>query len=166
MSPRTFSFWAGSPPCPTRPFGLQWKKGRRIGGATVSLALRIFTLALLFAWQAVAIGASGPAHFCQRQVETHAAECHCPHGEAKAAASHDETALRADCCDEPGWELPAPVMADVSNGSVLLAVPPAPVPTRLVFQPVEGGRILSLARWDTPHAQGPPVFLRIRSLLI
>ncbi len=133
----------------------------------MSQALRIFTLALLFCWQAVAVGASGPAHFCPRQVETRATECHCPHGAEKARkASHGEATLRMDCCDEPGWELPASALADISTHSALLAAPPAPPPAWLAPKPPEGGRLLSLALWETPHAQGPPVFLRIRSLLL
>jgi hypothetical protein len=133
----------------------------------VSLALRIFTLALVLGWQAVAVGALGPAHFCQRQVETRATECHCPHGAAKAdTAPHDEPVLRMDCCDEPGWELPAPSFADVSSHSSLPGVLPAQVPAGSTLRPAEGARLLSLALWDTPQAQGPPVFLRVRSLLI
>lgn len=132
----------------------------------MSLALRIVTLALLFCWQAVAVGASGPAHHCQKQLERRSAECHCPHGAAKAAKAHGEATLRGDCCDEPGWELPAPVVADVSSHFAPLAIAPAPPPERLTFQPVEGERALPLSRWDTPPAQGPPVYLRIRSLLI
>ncbi|MBZ4420214.1 hypothetical protein [Myxococcus sp. RHSTA-1-4] len=133
----------------------------------MSQALRIFTLALLLGWQAVAAGAGGPAHFCQKQVETRSAECHCPHGEMKAEkAPHGQPALRMDCCEEPGWEMPPPAFADVSSHSHLVAPPPALLPRWLSIRPPEGGRLPMLARWETPPAQGPPVFLRIRSLLI
>lgn len=132
----------------------------------MSLALRTFTLALLFAWQAASAGASGPAHFCPRQVQTRSSTCHCPHGLEKAAASRAETTLRMDCCDEPGWKLPALVVADVSSDFPPLAVSPTPLPVWLALRSIQGGPLLTLARWDTPHAQGPPVFLRIRSLLI
>jgi len=134
----------------------------------VSLALRIFTLALLFGWQAVAIGASGPAHFCPKQAEARASECHCPHGAVKAEpVPHGEATLRSDCCEEPGWELPEPAVADVSSShSALLAATPVPLPAQPTVRPIEGGHLRSLALWDTPYAQGPPVFLRIRSLLL
>lgn len=135
----------------------------------MSLALRILTLALLFGWQAVAIGASGPAHFCPKQAEARSTDCHCPHGAVKAqTASHDEATLSMDCCDEPGWELSAPpsALADSSSHSSLLAVSPAPLPAWCLPRPAEDRRLVSLALWDTPHAQGPPVFLRTRSLLI
>jgi hypothetical protein len=55
---------------------------------------------------------------------------------------------------------------DVSGHAASLAVPPAQTPVWLPSKPPEGDGHLSLALWDTPHAQGPPVFLRIRSLLI
>ncbi len=131
------------------------------------LVLRIFTLALLFGWQAVAVGASGPAHFCQKQVENRSDRCHCPHGELKAEqAPHSQPTLRMDCCDEPGWELPAPAFADVSSHSFLVAPMSGLLPAWFSVRPPEGGRILSLAHWEPPRAQGPPVFLRLRSLLL
>jgi hypothetical protein len=131
------------------------------------VVLRIFTLALLLGWQAVAVGASGPAHFCQKQVERRSAKCHCPHGELKAAqAPHSQPTLRMDCCDEPGWKLPAPTFADTTSNSFLVAPPADLPPTWLSVSPPEGGRLPSLALWEAPRAQGPPVFLRIRSLLI
>jgi hypothetical protein len=130
---------------------------------TVSLALRIFTLALLLGWQAVAVGASG-AHFCQKQAESRSDECRCPHGELlkDVKASHGQPELRMDCCDEPGWERPPPTFADLSSHSL----PAAPAPASPVIRPSELGRLPSFALWETPRAQGPPVFLRIRTLLI
>ena len=131
----------------------------------MSLALRIFTLALVLGWQAVAVGTLGPAHFCQRQLETRATECHCPHA-SEDTEPHEEPELRSDCCDEPGWQLPAPSFADVSSHSVLPGVPPGQVPAWAMLRPPGAALRRSLALWDTPHAQGPPVFLRVRSLLI
>jgi hypothetical protein len=131
----------------------------------VSLALRIFTLALLLGWQAIASGV-GLAHFCPKQAATTSA-CKCPHDGKKAdKASYDETALRKDCCDALERQMPAPVLVDVSSHGSPLAVPPAPSAAWLPVNAPEGGGRLALALWDTPHAQGPPVFLRIRSLLI
>ncbi|WNG52127.1 hypothetical protein F0U60_54500 [Archangium minus] len=131
----------------------------------MSLALRIFTLALLLGWQAAASGV-GLAHFCPKKAATRTA-CDCPHDGKKAEkVSHDETALRKDCCDALERDIPAPAVVDVSSHASPVAVPPAPPPLRLSFSAPEGGERRSFALWDTPHAQGPPVFLRVRSLLI
>lgn len=131
----------------------------------MSLALRIFTLALLLGWQAIASGV-GLAHYCPKQAAT-STTCNCPHKVKKAEkAPRDETTLRKDCCDALDWKAPAPAIVDVSSHAFPLAVPPAPPPMGLTFKAPEGGGRPSLALWDMPHAQGPPVFLRIRSLLI
>lgn len=131
----------------------------------MSLALRIFTLALLFGWQATASGMS-LAHYCPKQASTGTA-CKCPHEQKEAQqASYDETKVRKDCCDALDRDLPAPAFVDVSGHAFPLALPPAPPPMWRTFTAPEAGGHLSLARWDTPQAQGPPVFLRIRSLLI
>lgn len=133
----------------------------------MSLLLRIFTLTLVVGWQAVAVGASGPAHFCQKQLERRSAECHCPHGELKAEqAPHSQPTLRMDCCDEPSWDLPEAVFADVFSHSVLPAALPAELPAWLAVRPPMGGRLSAFALREAPFAQGPPVFLRIRSLLL
>jgi hypothetical protein len=143
------------------------RRGRPRIGDTVSLALRIFTLALLLGWQAVAVGASGSAHVCQRQIERHSDHCKCPHGELKAAHAPDASpVLRSDCCDEPGWELPAPTFADLSGHSALFALQPALLPTWLSVRPPQTGAVHSFTVRDRPLAQGPPVFLRIRTLLL
>jgi hypothetical protein len=131
----------------------------------VSLALRLFTLALLLGWQAVASGV-GLSHFCPKQATTLTA-CDCPHTEKKAEkAPHDETTLRRDCCDALDRDIPPPALVDVSSHASPLVVPLAPPPVWSTLQAPEDSGHLSLALWDTPHAQGPPVFLRIRSLLI
>ncbi|OJH38162.1 hypothetical protein [Cystobacter ferrugineus] len=131
----------------------------------MSLALRLFTLVLLLGWQAVASGV-GLAHFCPKQAATLTA-CACPHGEKKAeTAPHDETTLRKDCCDALDRDIPAPALVDVSSHAFSLGVPQFPPPVWLTLQAPEGIGRLSISLWDTPHAQGPPVFLRIRSLLI
>lgn len=131
----------------------------------MSLALRIFTLALLLGWQAVASGV-GLAHYCPKQATTTSA-CPCPHQEKKAEkASHDGETWRKDCCDALERGVPTPALVDVSSHGSLFALPPASTPVWLPPQASVGEGRLSLALWDTPHAQGPPVFLRIRSLLI
>ncbi|EPX55463.1 hypothetical protein D187_009074 [Cystobacter fuscus DSM 2262] len=131
----------------------------------MSLALRLFTLALLLGWQAVASGV-GLAHFCPKQAATLSA-CNCPHGEKKVeTAPRDETTLRKDCCDALDRDIPAPALVDVSSHVSPPGVPQSPPPVWLTVQAPEDSGRLSLALWDAPHAQGPPVFLRIRSLLI
>jgi hypothetical protein len=132
----------------------------------VSLALRIFTLALLLGWQAVATGLGGFAHFCPKQAGA-GTLCQCPHGEKKAEqGSHDQPALWKDCCDALGQEQAAPALADSSSHTSPLAAPAASPPMWLPSKAPEGGPRVSLALWDTPQAQGPPVFLRTLSLLI
>ncbi len=131
----------------------------------MALELRIFTLALLLGWQAVASGV-GLSHYCPKQAATTTA-CHCPHDEKEAqTASPGETTVRKDCCDALDRDPPAPALVDDSSHAASLAVPPAPVPMGPFFKAPEVGNRLAFALWDTPHAQGPPVFLRIRSLLI
>ncbi len=131
----------------------------------MSLALRILTLALLLGWQAVASGV-GLAHYCPKLASKGTA-CKCPHEEKEAQqASHDEPSVRKDCCDALDRDLPDPAFVDSSGHGSPLALPPASPPSWLALKaPEERGR-LALALWDSPHAQGPPVFLRIRSLLI
>jgi len=132
----------------------------------VSLALRIFTLALLLGWQAMASGLGGLAHYCPKQAGARTL-CKCPHAERKTQhGSHDQPTLWKDCCDALGQPIPAPAVADRSNHTVPPALPPAPPPSWLMPTAPEGGLRAAFSLWDSPHSQGPPVFLRIRSLLI
>lgn len=131
----------------------------------MSLVLRIFTLALLLGWQAVASGV-GLAHDCPKQASTGTA-CKCPHEVKKAEnASPAGPLVRKDCCDALDRDVPAPALVEASGHAFAFALPPASPPRWLALKaPEESGR-LSLALRDSPPAQGPPVFLRIRSLLI
>jgi hypothetical protein len=133
----------------------------------VSLVLRLFTLALLLGWQAIASGVGNLGHFCHKQVETRARECHCPHG--KMLAERDapgQATLRMDCCEAPHWELPEAVLADASHPVPFPAAPPALPPMGVLFRAPERHHLPVVVSWDTPRGQGPPVFLRTRSLLI
>ncbi len=135
--------------------------------ATVSLALRLFTLVLLLGWQALASGVGNLGHFCHKQVETRASECHCPHAAMLAEQDPDgQATLRMDCCEAPHWELPAAVLADASHPVPLLAAPPALPSTAVTVRAPERRHVPAPIAWDTPRGQGPPVFLRTRSLLI
>ncbi|AGC41474.1 hypothetical protein MYSTI_00115 [Myxococcus stipitatus DSM 14675] len=134
----------------------------------VSGLSRLLTLALLLGWQVVASGVAGLGHYCERQVQRRSSKCECPHTEAHAADdARSQPAFQSDCCDEPHWDLPAPTEASLSSYSPFLAAPPALPPAAwLHAQAPAYGPQRSLALWDVPHAQGPPVFLRIRTLLI
>lgn len=133
----------------------------------MSWVLRIFTLALLLGWQALASGVGNLGHFCHKQVETRASECHCPHDEMLAERTPDgQATLRMDCCEAPHWELPASILADASHSPPLLAAPPALPPTRDTVRVPERRPLPVPVPWDTPLGQGPPVFLRLRTLLI
>lgn len=135
----------------------------------VSGLSRLLALALLIGWQVVASGVAGLGHYCERQVQTGASKCRCSHGEAlaKGGDSHGGPMLVSDCCDEPHWELPAPTEAGLSSHGTFVVAPPAlPLAAWLPVRAPEHGPQLSLSLWDVPHSQGPPVFLRIRTLLI
>lgn len=133
----------------------------------MSLALRLFTLAMLLGWQAIASGVGNLGHFCHKQVETRASECHCPHGELLAEQdAPGQATLRMDCCEAPHWELPVPVLADASHSASLIAAPPSPPPTGFTLRAAGSRYLPPRVPWETPRGQGPPVFLRTRSLLI
>lgn len=136
--------------------------------AIVSGLSRLLTLALLLGWQVVASGVAGLGHYCERQVQRRSSKCECPHTEAHAADdSQGRPAFQGDCCDEPHWNLPAPTEASLSSFSPFLSAPPALPPAAWFHAKApEYGPQWSLALWEVPHSQGPPVFLRIRTLLI
>ncbi|WP_426752668.1 hypothetical protein [Myxococcus sp. Y35] len=129
---------------------------------------RILALALLLLWQAVASGAAGLGHYCEKQVQTRSSVCKCPHGAIHSeAAARGEPVLHAHCCDAPHWDLPAPTEAGSASHAPLISAPHVLVPAAwLPGPPVANTPRSAFARRDAPQGQGPPVFLRIRTLLI
>ncbi|NVJ22232.1 hypothetical protein HUW62_13490 [Myxococcus sp. AM011] len=131
----------------------------------VSGLSRLLTLVLLLGWQVAASGVAGLGHYCEKQVQTRASKCRC-HEHAKAD-SHGQPTLKWDCCEEPHWDLPAPLEGSVSSATVFVAPPVAVPPVAwLPLKAPERGPRRSLSPWDMPPSQGPPVFLRIRTLLL
>lgn len=129
---------------------------------------RLLALALLLLWQAVASGAGGLGHYCEKQVQSQATRCKCPHGAVHSeAADQGLPVLHAHCCDAPHWDLPAPTEAGSASHAPFIQAPTLLVPAAwLASPPLLSGPQPSLARRDAPQGQGPPVFLRIRTLLI
>ncbi|QDE98104.1 hypothetical protein [Myxococcus xanthus] len=129
---------------------------------------RLLALALLLLWQAVASGAGGLGHSCEKQVHSRASKCECPHGAVHSeAADEGLPVLHADCCDAPHWDLPAPTEAGSASYAPFIQAPTVLVPAAwLPNPPFLSGPRPSLARRDAPQGQGLPVFLRIRTLLI
>jgi hypothetical protein len=90
--------------------------------------------------------------------------CKCPH--AQTASGATEQIRRADCCKE---ELvrseSAPAIRDSPRGADGLG---APELSEVAIGPVDQNQLISqVLAWRTsPPAQGPPVFLKIRTLLI
>lgn len=71
---------------------------------------------------------------------------------------------RASCCT---IERSPSQQAPVATASVHFASFEAPVPPPVALpRPLRAGPALELALRDAPRAQGPPVFLKVRSLLI
>ncbi|NTX10391.1 hypothetical protein FJV41_22045 [Myxococcus llanfairpwllgwyngyllgogerychwyrndrobwllllantysiliogogogochensis] len=136
----------------------------------VSGLSRLLTLVLLLGWQVAASGVAGLGHYCEKQVQTRASKCRC-HEHSKAdsshADSHGQPTLQWDCCEEPHWDLPAPTEGSVSSASPFVAPPVAVPPVAwLPLKAPEWGSQRSLSLWNMPPSQGPPVFLRIRTLLL
>ncbi|GEN13442.1 hypothetical protein SAMN05443572_11729 [Myxococcus fulvus] len=137
----------------------------------VSGLSRILTLVLLVGWQVLASGVAGLGHYCEKQVATRATKCRCheheKEGGHKASSSPDGPALSWNCCEEPHWDLPAPTEAGGSSGAPFVVAPPVLLPVAWVSpRPPEWVPQRSLSWWQVPPAQGPPVFLRVRTLLI
>ncbi|GHG75527.1 hypothetical protein [Comamonas sp. JC664] len=129
---------------------------------------RILALALLLLWQTVASGAAGLGHYCEKQVQRKSSVCKCPHGAVHSeAAARGEPVLHAHCCDAPHWDLPAPTEAGSASHAPLIHAPHTLVPAVWLPSPPAPPRPLpAFARWEVPQGQGPPVYLRVRTLLI
>jgi len=134
----------------------------------VSGLSRLLALSLLLLWQTVASGAAGLAHYCEKQVQTQSTFCKCPHGGVDSeAAARGEPVLHAHCCDAPHWNLPSPTEAGTASHAPVVHAPLTLVPAAwLPGPPVADRPPPSFARREVPQGQGPPVFLRIRTLLI
>ncbi len=125
--------------------------------------LRATALLLVAAWSATAGGLAGALHVCQMSEEP--TECFCPHSEKKQAA--EATIERGQCCDvHTSFAASVPAVTDGSRLASLLAAP-AVVPAHLLAPPSQDALAQSaLQLRDVPWSHGPPLFLKIRTLLI
>ena len=127
-------------------------------------SLRALPLLLLFSGQVFAGGVGSALHQCRAKAK--ASACACKHAMKKQAA--DQAALRAPPCCQNHFELSDPPLARTEDVR-------APLPDFTAWQvplPVEAGFELAAAvlprREAGPglHEHGPPLYLRVRTLLI
>lgn len=128
------------------------------------LPLRTLGMTLLLGWHVMAGGVGNLLHTCRMAAEVQASSCRCPHQQKKDDGS--DQLRRADCCSE---EL---VRADnrpaVREGARALEFFAAPVPPALSVALVDETSLpAQVLAWRTgPPSQGPPLFLKVRTLLI
>ena len=127
--------------------------------------LRAFGLTLFLGWHFVAGGVGSLLHTCRMAAAmSSTASCKCAHD--KHARDGADQLLRSDCCSQ---EL---VRADLKpalresvrsvEGTPFLAVLPSPTPGEATDVP---SLQLRAIRISAP-SQGPPIFLKTRSILI
>lgn len=121
------------------------------------------TLLLLLA-AAQAFAATGQLlHLCRMREEPRA--CHCPHkpAETSDASAPGATLEGAACCDRHVVEAAqAPVTFERQNLAVFFVATPPPSP----LEPPALASRLAAREQRTPPSHGPPLYLRVRSLLI
>ncbi|HZA49296.1 MAG TPA: hypothetical protein VE549_01075 [Myxococcaceae bacterium] len=125
---------------------------------------RSLGLALVLAWQALAGGIGTLLHTCSMSAEMAVAACKCRH--AKGAASAADQLRRTDCCTQELVRAEiAPAVRDSVRGLETLSVPALAAPA--LAPPDASALPAQVLAWRTsPPGQGPPVFLKIRTLLI
>ena len=125
--------------------------------------LRTTALLLIAAWSATAGGLAGALHVCQMAEEP--AECFCPHAEKKQAEG--EQLERAECCDvHASFAASAPAITDGSRLASLLAAPAVVNASPLAPPAPDALTQSELQLREVPWSHGPPLFLKIRTLLI
>lgn len=124
------------------------------------MKLRAYSFLALFAVQAVAGGVLGVVHLCSA---TKAMErCACPHGK-KADDPHSWRAI--DCCDTQALRAVAPATPDSVRLDVPLVPQPALAPAWMVPQ-LDDAEARPAFAWNVaPPGQGPPIYLKVQSLL-
>ncbi|MGA9521703.1 MAG: hypothetical protein WBV82_09575 [Myxococcaceae bacterium] len=128
--------------------------------------LRSLSMLLLVGWQAVGGGLFGMLHECKMRAEAQAEarECYCPHKKADPSDWTGAT-LEVDCCES--HELLGGTPAAVVDSQRFISAVAAPV--ELAYwnlAPADEGALSALHLRDVQFAQGPPLFLKIRTLLI
>jgi hypothetical protein len=128
------------------------------------IGARSLGLTLVLAWQVLAGGIGTLLHTCSMSAEMAVATCKCGH--SQRPAEDVDQLRRADCCKEELVRAEiAPALRDSVRGVETLSVPALPA---LALAPVDATALPSqVLAWRTsPPSQGPPVFLKIRTLLI
>jgi hypothetical protein len=123
---------------------------------------RVLSMLLLLGAQAA--GGVGMLRVCRMEaVEAPRRNCHCPH-QLKQGPQEAGTRLVADCCDSLAKKAvpPAVVSPPRTTPAPALAVA-AP---QWTSAPAEEGALSELYLKDLHPSQGPPIFLRVQTLLI
>lgn len=129
------------------------------------MKLRALPLLLLFATQALASGVTSVVHLCTKTARPNA--CRCPG--KKAAEGHQlaEVVKKGDCClvkvvrgESP---LPSTARLDAPPSEVAPAI--APVLAWLPLPEGEREPAVAVAWLPAAPAQGPPIYLQLRSFL-
>ena len=128
------------------------------------VGVRSLGLALVLAWQALAGGIGTLLHTCSMSAEMAVAACKCRH--SQRAAEDGDQLRRTDCCKEELVRAEiAPAVRDAVRAPEALNAPALAAPA---LASVDASALPSqvLAWRASPPGQGPPVFLKIRTLLI
>jgi hypothetical protein len=125
------------------------------------MQLRALGLVVFVATQAVAGGVTGAVHLCRATPKQHA--CRCQHAKQQ---TDDTTAVRRlDCCETRAVEAKSvtAAAADFRTQASHVAAPPA---QPVAFLALAAPAPRAPAAWTvSPPSQGPPLFLKLRSLL-
>ncbi len=128
---------------------------------------RTLSILLVVGWQAAGGGMFGMLHQCRMAAEAHAEarECYCPHKKAQQQEQHTGATLKVDCCDAHELLDASPAVAvDTQRTNLLPAL--AVEPPSWSLAPADESALTELYLRDVHFAQGPPLFLKIRTLLI
>ena len=127
-------------------------------------SVRAIGLIAVLGWQALSGGADALLHVCRADTQK-VMTCHCPKSHAVQKQATEQTSIRrADCCateripSDHSPRLAQQVRPDLVAAPVMPGVLPA------LASDLDPARQIALR--DVSPSQGPPVFLRIRTLLI
>lgn len=94
-----------------------------------------------------------------------ATECFCPHSVKQQAEGAKFE--RADCCEvQASFAASAPAVSETSRLASLFAAPAVPHSLVSALPASENLTQSALQLWGVPWPNGPPLFLKIRTLLI
>jgi hypothetical protein len=127
--------------------------------------VRVLSLVMVLSAQALASGGGALLRVCEMGGETAMRHCPCAEKVKAERARHPGSQLdRASCCAierSPAEQAPVATVAFHPDSVEVPALAPVRLP-RLV--PVAAA--IDVIQREGPRAQGPPVFLKVRSLLL